>query len=1289
MGPEPHPLVRRYCSHSDLHYQVSKRVREMLVFSAQDLTRDPPFPRLDLISCRNVLIYFRPQVQSRILHTLAFALRPGGLLFLGRSEATHVEPGLFATIDEKAHLYRRSESAQVTLPGPATTPRLTPAMDRGLGRDRPNGPSLGERIFAAMQGAWISAGVVVDEQLEIQHVLGDVSPFLRVPQGKPELNIAALVIDPLRMELRSALFRAQRGEGRSVVQVVRAPSLPAPVGLAVLPIPPKAGLPALFLVRFDQLVAEPDGPASAEADPRDGSIRGLEDQLAATREHLQTVIEELETANEELQSLNEELSSANEELQSTNEEMETANEELQSANEELTTVNEKLEAKTHELTVLNNDLRNVKDSLDFPLVVVDEFQRVSLFNPAARSVFELDDASLGQLLLSIPCRVDAAPLGAALRAIAETGSPSMFQIDGERSYAVHVRPYLDDRHQRRGAVITFIDNTDIRRAGRDLRESNQRLDAAQRFSTATLDALPEHICVLDERGEIVAVNAAWTAFARQNADGGRDSGLGGNYLRVCERAAAGGDREAGIFLEGLRAVMQGTAPFFAFEYPCHSPTEQRWVEAHVAPFAGSGPRFVVVSHENVTARRLTEERLMLQGRTLDSSINGILIADARAPDFPLLYVNRAFEELTGYEAAEVLGRNCRFLHADDAEQPGLRTVRECLHDFRPGRALLRNYRKDGTLFWNELSLYPVPGADGAPAYMVGIQIDKTALIASEEALSQSLEREKRTLAFAGVGTFDWEIRSGRITLSEANRALFGLSLAGELDYPALRGRVQEDDRPVFDDAVRVCVAGHGNLDVEFRVNWPDATVHWLHVKGSVEADPAGMPQRLLCLCQDITQRREADERVRFVAQHDVLTGLPNRALLRDRLQHALGNARRRHERVAVLFIDLDRFKEINDSLGHEVGDRLLQSVANRLRGCVRETDTVCRQGGGEYIVVLPGIRDSNEAAHVATKVLEALSLAHRIGQHELSVTPSIGVSVYPDDGGDIDVLVRNADSAMYHAKGAGRANFQFFTPEMNEWALHKVAMVNELRQAIAHDGLVLHYQPQFRVGDRGLVGFEALVRWHHPARGLLLPGEFIPVAEESDLIRDLGAWVVREVCRQQRRWLDQGLTCVPVAMNVSPLQLRTREIIEEISGALHESGVEGSLLELEVTESGVMRDPELAAEMIAALQRLDIRVAIDDFGIGHSSLAQLRHFNIQKLKIARSFVTDLPGDDDAAAIARAIITLARSLKLDVVAEGVEDTGQLDFLLGEGCGTYQGFLASHPLPARQAEALLAA
>jgi predicted signal transduction protein with EAL and GGDEF domain len=371
-----------------------------------------------------------------------------------------------------------------------------------------------------------------------------------------------------------------------------------------------------------------------------------------------------------------------------------------------------------------------------------------------------------------------------------------------------------------------------------------------------------------------------------------------------------------------------------------------------------------------------------------------------------------------------------------------------------------------------------------------------------------------------------------------------------------------------------------------------------------------------------------------------------------------------------------------------VGDRLLQSVANRLRGCVRETDTVCRQGGDEYIVVLPGIRDSNEAAHVATKVLEALSLPHRIEQHELSVTPSIGVSVYPDDGGNIDVLVRNADSAMYHAKGAGRANFQFFTPEMNERALHKVAMVNELRHAIAQEGLVLHYQPQFRVDDRRLVGFEALVRWRHPARGLLLPGEFIPVAEESDLIRDLGAWVVREVCRQQRRWLDLGLSCVPVAVNVSPLQLRTRDIIEEISGALHDSGVEGRLLELEVTESGVMHDPALAAEMIAALQRLDIRVAIDDFGTGHSSLAQLRRFHIHKLKIDRAFVLDLPGDDDAAAIARAIITLARSLKLDVVAEGVEQAGQLDFLLGEGCSTYQGFFASHPLPVQQAEVLLA-
>lgn len=1289
LAPVGDDLLTRYFIESGDRYQVAKSLREMLVFSTHNLTEDPPFLKLDLISCRNVLIYLRQHVQGRVLETLNLSLVPGGLLFLGKSEAAYQYENLFKPVDEKARIYVRVDGAVSTPRGSSEfTPRERRLSQASVPAER---RTLAERVLAAIQDVLLPPAVVVDERLELKHVFGDVSPFLRVSAGEAQLTLGTLVAKDLRIDIRSMVMKVQRDPSSPVIHTLRPRSLSSPLRLAVLGLPAEVSQTPLFLVAFQLLTPEKTdtGPHTTALEDRDAQIVALEEQLVATREHLQTVIEELETSNEELQSLNEELQSANEELQSANEELETTNEELQSTNEELSTVNEELETKTHELIALNNDLENVKDSLAYGLILVDAMLRVVLFNRAALQIFALSASSIGEQLFSLPCRLEVGVTRADILGVIEGGGSIERQLAGERQYMLSVRPYLDDQRRRRGAVLTFMDNTELKRAEQCLLDANAQLQASERFNKSTLDALPDHICVVAEDGRILAVNEAWNAFMRRNGGAVLGCGPGANYLEECRRAASAGDAGSAEFLAGLGAVLRGESDRFSLEYPCHAPDEERWFRVTVAPFSGDGPRLAVVSHEDVTARKLGERLLRLQGRALDAIADGLAIADARDRNYPLVYVNKAFERITGYTAGEVLGQNCRFLQGEDREQPALGEIRAALEAFSSAHVLLRNYRKDGTPFWNEFSLYPVADDRGAPAYFVGVQRDMTATVAAEQALTASRDREKLALSFSNVGTFEWDVRTGRITGSELFMRLHGLEThRGPVDQAALRRSIVDEDRPAFEDTLRLCLAGHDDLDVEYRVRWPDGSVHWLHTKGDAEHDAGGLPVRLLCLSQDITERREADERVRYIAHHDALTGLPNRALLRDRLQQAINAARRNRTRIAVLFIDLDHFKAVNDSLGHQVGDQLLQSVASRLKACTRDSDTLCRQSGDEYIVVLPDIRDSNEAAHVAAKILEALSQPHQIEGHELRVTPSIGISIYPDDGDTLEVLVRHADAAMYHAKGSGRGQYQFSLPALNQLVTRRLEITSELRRAIGRRELELHYQPQIDVVTGAVVGLEALVRWRHPDRGLVLPDTFIPAAEDSELILDLGEWVLDEACRQASRWREAGLAQVPIAVNFSALQFRQKNVIEKISRALHESSLPPECLEVELTERMLMSSTTEAEETVRDLHRLGIRVAVDDFGTGYSNLSYLMRFPIDKLKIDRSFLRSIPGDRGATAIVRAVINLGLSLELDVVAEGVEVDRQLEFLRNERCRAFQGFLAHPALPAEDVARLLA-
>jgi diguanylate cyclase (GGDEF)-like protein/PAS domain S-box-containing protein len=426
---------------------------------------------------------------------------------------------------------------------------------------------------------------------------------------------------------------------------------------------------------------------------------------------------------------------------------------------------------------------------------------------------------------------------------------------------------------------------------------------------------------------------------------------------------------------------------------------------------------------------------------------------------------------------------------------------------------------------------------------------------------------------------------------------------------------------------------------------------------------------------------QANARARHLADHDPLTGLPNRRLLEDRLTQALAQSYRNRKQTAVMFVDLDRFKAINDSLGHAVGDLLLKEVAQRLVRQLRVGDTICRIGGDEFVVVLPEIKRSEDAAHVAQKVLEQLSRPVIVEERELIVTPSIGIAVFPEDGRDAETLIRNSDAAMYHAKELGRANYQFFTAEMNQAASRRLALEADLRRALGRDELRVYYQPIVRARSGRVAAHEALVRWQHPERGLIAPADFIDLAEESGLILKLGEWVLRQACR----WatfigVERGL---PVSVNLSPRQFNDPKLVQSVAAALHETGLPAPLLQLEITETTAMKHTDVTLATLRRLKELGVSVAIDDFGTGYSSLSYLKRFPVDRLKIDASFTSELPGDPDQCAIVSAIVALAHALELEVIAEGVETAAQREFLESCGCDYIQGYLTGVPLDADSA------
>jgi diguanylate cyclase (GGDEF)-like protein/PAS domain S-box-containing protein len=465
--------------------------------------------------------------------------------------------------------------------------------------------------------------------------------------------------------------------------------------------------------------------------------------------------------------------------------------------------------------------------------------------------------------------------------------------------------------------------------------------------------------------------------------------------------------------------------------------------------------------------------------------------------------------------------------------------------------------------------------------------------------------------------------------------------------------------------------------VEFAIEDSAAPIH----------DRRGQVTGAVIVFHDVTQARALSLRMAHLAHHDYLTELPNRLLLNDRLVQAMAAARRQQHQLAVLFVDVDRFKHINDSLGHAMGDQLLQSVARRLVANVRGSDTVSRQGGDEFVILLSTVAHAQDAALSANKLLSALSKPHRVGDHDLQITVSMGIGVYPDDGTDADTLVKNADIAMLHAKENGRNNYQFFMPDMNEHAVERQSLESGLRHALERREFVLHYQPKMDLESEVVTGAEALIRWRRPGQEIVLPEKFVPVAEQCGYIVPIGRWVLREACRQTQSWLDADLVPIPMAINISAVELRSKNFVQTVRAILDETGMDVRYLEFELTETAMMQDPKSTIAVLHALKDIGVRLTLDDFGTGYSSLSYLKRFPIDALKIDKSFVRGLCTNASDANIVSAVISMGKSFGLRVIAEGVETREQFLRLRGKQCSEGQGYYFKEPVAASEFAKLL--
>ncbi len=828
-----------------------------------------------------------------------------------------------------------------------------------------------------------------------------------------------------------------------------------------------------------------------------------------------------------------------------------------------------------------------------------------------------------------------------------------------------------------GAFITNQDITEQRRMETALRESETRY-------RSVVTAMAEGIVIQGADQSIIACNASAERILGLSADqmAGRTS-MDPRWHAIHEDSSPfPGETHPAIVT--LRTGQPQSNVVMGVHRPDGSLV---WISINSQPLlhpGGTRPYAVVTSFVDVTERVIAERALRQSEEQLRVIYDAspVVISVSRFEDGRYLEVNPAFLHTGGWTREEVIGRTSFELGV--------------WVDPRDREKIIEGVRAHGAVRDLEISFRMKSGE--VRQLLCGVELihfepgDCLLLVGQDITERKKAESQMQKLSRALEQTAD------AVLITDCNGVIEYVNPAFEqvTGYAAAEAMGRQPNllksgrqgQGFYDNMWKTILAGEVFNDVLINRR-KDGSLYYEEKTITPLKDVDGRITHFVATGKDITERMQTQERLAYMAQHDPLTELPNRTLLLDRLKQSLAGARWRQRRAAVLFVDLDRFKTINDTLGHEVGDRLLQQLAERFQRSVRDGDTVARFGGDEFVILLDDVATEDDVAGVAKKVLQALAPPFQVDHQTLYVTASIGVSLFPNDGDDASTLLKNADIAMYRAKDMGRNTYQFYSADMSSRAFERLTLESNLRHALEHGELRLYYQPQVDVTTGGIVGVEALLRWQHPEFGLVMPNDFIPLLEETGLIVPVGAWVLDTACAQLAAWHAQEWPRLRLAVNLSPRQFQTQDLAAAVKQALDRLDGDPGRLELEITEGMLVRHAPATVEMLEALHALGVRMAIDDFGTGYSSLSYLRRLPIDTLKIDRSFVRDIPGDADDSAITVAIIALAQSLKLEMIAEGVENVAQREFLRAHGCNVMQGYLFSRPQPAEDITRLLQA
>ncbi|MDP3774142.1 MAG: EAL domain-containing protein [Gemmatimonadales bacterium] len=788
---------------------------------------------------------------------------------------------------------------------------------------------------------------------------------------------------------------------------------------------------------------------------------------------------------------------------------------------------------------------------------------------------------------------------------------------------------------------------------------------------------PEAIALVDNEGGVLRANSRFTAL------------FGYGAPEIFERSIdelLAPSRRFGEALAVTRQMLVGEKVSFesVFRRKDGTPVD---VSVLCTPVMMAGRQIAAfLMYRDITMSRRVDAAFRPLEKAVENMQLGVTVTDLVGR---IVYMNPADAAMHGYSVEDLVGRDVRVFAAPGTER---RMTPEQIEQMKTWRRETVNVRRDGTLFPVHLMSDVVRNAVAEPIGVVTTCEDITQRKMGERALWESQERYSLAVRGGNDGLWDWNLVTNEVYYSARWKSMLGYSEAEVGGGPeAWLSRVHPDDL----GRVKADLGAHRedrslHFENEHRLKHKDGTYRWVLARGIAERDPQGKPYRIAGSLTDITQHKAVEEQLVREALHDTLTGLPNRAFLTDLLERGLRRRKRQKEYAfAALFVDLDRFKVVNDSLGHAAGDQLLMEVGRRLEECVRPGDVVARLGGDEFCVMLDDVKDSSDSTRVAERIQAALKAPVRIDGRDVFATASIGIAV--TDGGIAtpEQLLRNADTAMYRAKARGKARFEVFDRGMHERAVAALQLETDLRYALDHEQFRLVYLPVVALETQRITSFEALVRWEHPERGLVPPAEFLPLAEEMGLIVPLGRWVLRQACRQMSAWVErfQDMPDLSVSVNLSAKQLHQTDLVHHIAEVLHETRLEPGRLKLEIAEAVLMDDPDLHVAVVRQLSDLGVQVQVDDFGTGSSSLNYLSRFQIDTLKIDRSFVSSLGDHVERSAVVQAIITVARELGIRVVAEGIETTQQSDRLITLRCERGQGYLYSQPVDAEKAAALL--